>query len=99
MWAGGFEDAKEPAGDVALEAALDFARRLAFGRAPGRVDAGGGVVLQAREDDRVQRAVEVAVAGAVERTVWPEEAGIGAAPPSMANALSLRSRPRCDQEQ
>ena len=32
------------------------------------------------------------------RTVWPEEAGIGAEPPGMANAASVRRRPRCDRE-
>jgi hypothetical protein len=31
------------------------------------------------------------------RTSWPEEAGIGATPPSMAKAASERSRPGCDQ--
>ena len=31
------------------------------------------------------------------RTVWPEEAGIGAAPPSMAKAASERQRPGWDQ--
>src|SRR5213592_316153 len=64
--AGSLEQAEEVAGEVALEAAFDLARGLAFGRAPGGVGAGGGVVLQAGEDDGVQRAVEVAVAGAVE---------------------------------
>src|SRR5215207_6092522 len=31
------------------------------------------------------------------RTVWPEEAGIGAAPPNIAKAASERQRPACDQ--
>src|SRR5215211_8831501 len=31
------------------------------------------------------------------RTVWPLEAGIGAAPPSMAKAASVRQRPAWDQ--
>jgi hypothetical protein len=99
--AGGLEQAEEVAGDVALEAAFDFARRLAFGRAPGRVGACGGVVLQAGEDDGVQRAVEVAVAGAVE-PVADGLAGRGwdwRRAASIANGASLRSRLRCDQEQ
>ena len=32
------------------------------------------------------------------RIVWPEEAGIGAAPASLAKAALLTRRPRCDQE-
>ena len=32
------------------------------------------------------------------RIVFPDEAGIGAAPASRANAASLTRRPRCDQE-
>lgn len=31
-------------------------------------------------------------------SLWPDEAGIGAAPASRANAASLGSRPGCDQE-
>jgi len=62
--------ARQVAGDVALqaalEAALDLARGLALGGAPGGVGAGGGILLEAGEDDRVQRAVELAVACAVE---------------------------------
>src|SRR3954453_19167613 len=64
--AGGFEDAEQAAGEVALEAALDLAWGLALGEAAGGVGAGGGVVLETGERDGVQRAVELAVAGAVE---------------------------------
>jgi hypothetical protein len=31
------------------------------------------------------------------RTTWPEDAGTGATPASIANAASDRSRPLCDQ--
>src|SRR4051812_34224625 len=64
--AGGFEDAEQAAGEVALEAALDLAWGFALGEAPRGVGAGGGVVLEAGERDGMQRAVELAVAGAVE---------------------------------
>ena len=53
-------------GDVSLEAALDLAWGLAFGGAFGGVGAGSWVVLKSGEDDRVQGAVELAVAAAVE---------------------------------
>ena len=62
----GFEDAVEVAGDIAFEAALDLAGCLAIGGAARGVGAGGGVVLEAGENDGVERAVEVAVAAAVE---------------------------------
>src|SRR5215213_10773721 len=62
MRAAGFEQAVEVASDVALEASLDLAWRLAVGHASGGVGACGGVVLQSGEHDRVQRAVEIAVA-------------------------------------
>src|SRR3954462_910362 len=54
VWAGGLEDAEEAAGEVALEAALDLAWGLALGEAAGGVGAGGGVVLEAAEHDRVE---------------------------------------------
>src|ERR671926_1113126 len=44
---GGFEDSEEASRDVALEAALDLARRPPFGGAAGGVGAGGGGVLEA----------------------------------------------------
>jgi hypothetical protein len=47
----------------------------------------------------VQGLVEVAIPERLRRTrtVWPLEAGIGAAPPSMAKAASLPQRPGWDQ--
>jgi hypothetical protein len=83
---GGFEDAEQ----VALQAALDLARCLALREAAGGIDAGGRVVLQTAEHDGVQRAVELTIAGAVEPVAdrLSDDAGIGAAPPSMAKAPS-----------
>ena len=63
---GGLENAEEVSRDVALEAAFDLARGLAFGGAAGGVSTCGGVVLEAREHDRVQGAVELAITAAVE---------------------------------
>jgi hypothetical protein len=53
------------------------------------------VVGHAGEHDHVQCSVEVAVTAAVDavRTVWPEEAGMGAEPASDANEASERKRP------
>jgi hypothetical protein len=52
------------AGEVALEGACGVAAAFAFGDAAVDVGAGGGVVLAAVEDDRVEGAVELAVAAA-----------------------------------
>jgi hypothetical protein len=54
------------AGDVAFEAAFDLAWCLAFGGFLGGVGAGGWIVLETCEDDRVQGAVELAFTAAVE---------------------------------
>ena len=51
---------------MSFEAAFDFSRCLAFGRPPGGVMLGLDVVGEAGEGDRVQSAVELAVAAAVE---------------------------------
>ena len=61
-----FEQAIEAAGEVALEAAVGFASRLALGEAAFDVGDGRGVRPFAREEDHVQRAVEFAVARSVE---------------------------------
>jgi hypothetical protein len=52
------------AGEVALEQSRCFARGLAFGDAAGDVVAGCGIVVSSVQRDRVQRAVELAVAAA-----------------------------------
>lgn len=54
------------AGDVALEAAQRFSAAFAFGFAALDVGAGGRVQPQAGEGDDVQRAVDLAVASAIE---------------------------------
>lgn len=58
------ELAVEPAGDVALQAALDLSVGLALGASSFGVAAGGGV--EAVDDDDVQGAVELAITAAVE---------------------------------
>src|SRR3954451_13441802 len=60
------EDAKEPAGEVALERAQRLAQRLAGGHASRDVVAGRLVDADLGDGDDVQRAVQPAVAGAVE---------------------------------
>ena len=54
------------AGEVALEESCCFAFGFAFGDASGEVVAGCWIVLSAVECDRVQGAVELAVAAAAE---------------------------------
>jgi hypothetical protein len=56
----------EAAGEVAHEAAPDFAAGLAFVGAAGDVGLGFGVVLHPDHGDRVKRVVGLAVAAAVE---------------------------------
>jgi len=77
----------------------DLAVGLALGAAPLGIGAGCRVIAQPGQDDHVQGLVELAVPERFSRTrtVWPLEAGIGAAPPSMAKAASLRQRPGWDQ--
>jgi hypothetical protein len=96
---GVFQESVELAGDSALEAAADLALAVALGDAAGGVDPGRLVVvwriitmvckarLSCRSPPRLRRW----------RTTWPVEASTGAAPPSIANAASERSRPRWDQ--
>ena len=80
------------AGEVALEEAGGVAACLAFGDPLRDVVDGGGVVLAAVEDDRVEGAVELSVTAAAESVpvVWPLEAGIGATPASRAKQASER---------
>src|SRR4051812_23456898 len=66
LGAGGGEDAEQASGEVALEGAERFAVGLALADAPGVVVACGGVDADLGDGDDVQRAVEAAVAGAVE---------------------------------
>jgi len=63
---GVLHEAVEVAGEVALEEAGGFAGRLAFGYTACDVAAGRGVVLSAMKDDRVQGAIELAIAAAAE---------------------------------
>jgi hypothetical protein len=65
------------AGEVALEQAGGVAAALAFGDASGDVLASRRVVLAAVEDDRVEGAVELAVAAAAEAVAAGEAAGGG----------------------
>ena len=95
----GLQESVELAGDVADQAASDFAVGLALGPAAGGVGAGGWVVAEPGQDDDVEGLVEVAVAGAIQPHPYRLAAGGGdrAAPPSMAKAASLGKRPGWDQ--
>lgn len=64
--AGRLELAEELAGDVALEATLDFADALALLDAPLHVLLSFGVLAHADHDDGVECAVELAVTEAVQ---------------------------------
>src|SRR5215211_284404 len=70
------EQAEEVAGEVALEATDRLAHALALGSPPLDVGDRRRVVLAPRDDDRVQRAVELPVAAGVE-PVAKDEAGGG----------------------
>ena len=63
---GVLEKAVDLAGDVAFEAALGFSGGFAFGGSFGDVGLGVWAVAAAGDGDGVQRAVELAVAAAVE---------------------------------
>ena len=97
----GLQESVELAGEVADQAASDFGVGLALGPAPLGRGAGGRVIAQPGHHDQVQGLVEVAVPERCSRTrtVWPLEAGMGAAPASMAKAASLGQRPGWDQAQ
>src|SRR5450755_2853109 len=60
------EGVEDLAGDVALEAAHDFALGLAFGRAALGVCTGALAVAQPADGDQVKRPVGLAVAAVVE---------------------------------
>jgi hypothetical protein len=62
----GFEESVELAGDVADQAASDFAVGLALCPASLGVGAGGRVVAEPGQDHQVQSLVELAIPGAVE---------------------------------
>ncbi len=82
------------AGYSPFEAAEDLFVRLSGSSLSVGVGAGSGVGVQADDGDAVQGAVRVAVPAAVESVagVCPDEAGIGEAPQSAANAASLVMR-------
>src|SRR5438309_11697129 len=66
-WRGGWcECVVDLAGDVAFEAADDFAFAFAFGRAAGDVVDGGLVKAHAHDDGAVERAVGLSVSAVVE---------------------------------
>jgi hypothetical protein len=93
------EESVELAGDIADHTASDLAVGLALGPSPLGIGAGRRVIAQPGQDDQVQGLVELAVPGAIEP--HPDglalEAGMGAAPASMAKAASLAQRPGWDQ--
>jgi hypothetical protein len=62
----GLEQVPDAAGEVALEAADRFAAGLAFGLLAGEVGDGLGIQSALGDRESVQRAVELAVAAAVE---------------------------------
>ena len=99
VWGRGLECPVGLSGDVALEAPFDLAVGLSLGAAAFGVGAGCGVVAQPAEGDGVQCPARLAVTASVEPVadVCPDEAGMGAAPASIANAASERQRPGCDQ--
>jgi hypothetical protein len=61
----GLEEPVELAGNVADQAAFDFAVGLALSPSPLSVGAGGRVIAQSGQDDDVQGLVELAVARAI----------------------------------
>src|ERR687898_603624 len=61
-----FEESVELAGDVADQAASDFAVGLALSPPPLGIRAGRWVIAQPGQDDQVQGLVEVAIPRAVE---------------------------------
>jgi hypothetical protein len=61
-----FEGVEDDAGELSLEAADCLAAALPFGRFALQVGARGRVVASLRDRDPVERAVELAVAAAVE---------------------------------
>lgn len=79
-----FQELEDASSDMALEAALDLAVSLAFLAATSRVALALLVEDDAGDDDRVQGAVELPVAGAVE---------------SMTNDLARRGRDGCNASQ
>jgi hypothetical protein len=63
---GDVEQSPDPAGEVSLEAADRFLLGLPFGVSAVEVDAGGWVGAGSGERDDVERAVELAIAAAVQ---------------------------------
>jgi hypothetical protein len=61
-----FEGVEDDAGELSFEAADGFAAAFPFGLFAFQVGAGGGVVAGLGDRDPVERAVELAVAAAVE---------------------------------
>ena len=74
------------AGDVAFEAAHDFAFGFPFGGSAFDVGAGALAVAHSADGDQMQSAVGLAITAGLRRwrVVLPEEAGIGLAPQSAA---------------
>ena len=73
----GLEEVPDAAGEVALEAADGFAAGLAFGLSAGEVGGGLGVQAAFGDGEAVQRAVELAVAAAVEAVAVRSSGGGG----------------------
>ena len=73
----GAEGVVDLAGDVAFEAADDFALGFPFAGSPGRVVAGARAAAQPADCDEVERAVGLAIAAVVEPVAagLPEDAG------------------------
>jgi hypothetical protein len=87
--------AKQLSGDMALEASFDVADGLALGEATLHVLLCGAVLTHAVQHDGVERAVELSISRPVRcRVMVPDDASMGAAPPSLAKAASERMR-RC----
>jgi hypothetical protein len=85
----------ELSGDMALEASFDVADGLALGEATLHVLLCGAVLTHADQHDGVERAVELSISRPVRcRVMVPDDASMGAAPPSLAKAASERMR-RC----
>ena len=67
----GFEESVELAGDIADQAASDFAVGLALGPPPLGIGAGRRVIAQPGQHDQVQSLVELAVPGTLRKLSSP----------------------------
>ena len=86
--------AKQLSGDIALQAPFDVADGFALGEATLDVVLCGAVLTHSDQHDGVERPVELSISRPVSRcrVTVPDDASMGATPPSLANAASERIR-------